>query len=106
MNTSDVMINMAIDAILRIDHLKSRIIPFFMKLKNVNYMQTLAALILDCLQSTEIIAGAADDSPDRYGGQFPSNKTGSLFSWFFFTKTSEIDVILLFQVFFFTGIFS
>lgn len=78
-----------------------------MKLKNVNNMQTLAALILDCLQSTEIIAGAADDSPDRYGGQFPSNKTGSLFScFFFFTKTSEIDVILLFQVFFFTGIFS
>lgn len=72
-----------------------------MKLKNVNNMQTLAALILDCLQSTEIIAGAADDSPDRYGGQFPSNETGSLFSWFFFTKTSEIDVILLFQVFFF-----
>lgn len=84
MNTSDVMINMAIDAILRIDHLKSRIIPFFMKLKNVNNMQTLAALILDCLQSTEIIAGAADDSPDRYGGQFSSDKTGSLFSCFFF----------------------
>lgn len=55
-----------------------------MKLKNVNNMQTLAALILDCLQSTEIIAGAADDSPDRYGGQFPSNKTGSLFSCCFF----------------------
>lgn len=27
-----------------------------MKLKNVNNMQTLAALIFDCLQSTEIIA--------------------------------------------------
>lgn len=57
-----------------------------MKLKNVNNMQTLAALILDCLQSTEIIAGAADDS-DRYGGQFPSNKTGSLF--FFLPKPAK-----------------
>lgn len=73
-----------------------------MKLKNVNNMQTLAALIFDCLQSTEIIARAAGDS-DQYGGQFPSNKTGSLI--FFFTKPSEIDVRLLFPAFF-IGMFS
>lgn len=73
-----------------------------MKLTNVNNMQTLAALIFDCLQSTEIIARAAGDS-DQYGGQFPSNKTGSLI--FFFTKPSEIDVRLLFPAFF-IGMFS
>lgn len=74
-----------------------------MKLKNVNNMQTLAALILDCLQSTEIIAGAADDS-DRYGGQFPSNKTGSLFFFFYQNQRNRRHTIV--SSIFFTGMFS
>lgn len=63
-----------------------------MKLKNVNNMQTLAALIFDCLQSTEIIARAAGDS-DQYGGQFPSNKTGSLI-FFYQTQRNRRQTIV------------
>lgn len=64
-----------------------------MKLKNVNNMQTLAALIFDCLQSTEIIARAAGDT-DQYGGQFPSNKTGSLIFFFYQTQRNRRQTIV------------
>lgn len=79
-----------------------------MKLKNVNNMQTLAALILDCLQSTEIIAGAADDSPDRYctvDSSLQIKQVHYLVVFFFYQNQRNRRHTIVSSIFF-TGIFS